>query len=58
MREMATFRCKDLGLACEYEESAEGEHELMKRIEGHVMTAHQMNPESPEVSEKLRKAIR
>ncbi|KUG20609.1 hypothetical protein ASZ90_009642 [hydrocarbon metagenome] len=55
---MATFRCKDLGLACEYEESAEGEHELMKRIEGHVMTAHQMNPESPEVSEKLRKAIR
>lgn len=49
MQEIRTFRCKDLGLACEFEEKAEDENELMKRVEGHVQTAHQMNPELPEV---------
>ncbi|MBT0732873.1 DUF1059 domain-containing protein [Methanoculleus bourgensis] len=58
MQEIRTFRCKDLGLACEFEEKAEDENELMKRVEGHVQTAHQMNPELPEVQEKLRKAVK
>jgi predicted small metal-binding protein len=58
MQNVRTFRCKDLGLACEFEEKAEDENELMKRIEGHVQTAHQMNPEQPEVQEKIRKAVR
>ena len=58
MQNVRTFRCKDLGLACEFEEKAEDENELMKRIEGHVQTAHQMNPEEPEVQEKIRKAVR
>ncbi len=58
MQEVRTFRCKDLGLACEFEEKAESENELMKRVEGHVQTAHQMNPEQPEVQEKLRKAVK
>jgi predicted small metal-binding protein len=58
MQEIRTFRCKDLGLACEFEEKAEDENELMKRVEGHVQAAHQMNPELPEVQEKLRKAVK
>ncbi|CCJ36330.1 hypothetical protein BN140_1407 [Methanoculleus bourgensis MS2] len=58
MQEIRTFRCKDLGLACEFEEKAEDENELMKRVEGHVQTAHQMNPELPEVQEKLREAVK
>jgi predicted small metal-binding protein len=58
MQEIMTFRCKDLGLECDFEEKAEGEEELMKRVEGHVQTAHQMNPEKPEVQEKLRKAMK
>ena len=53
-----TFRCKDLGLACEFEEKAVDKDELMKRIEGHVQTAHQMDPGLPEVQERLRKAMR
>ena len=57
VQEQKTFRCKDLGLACEFEEKAENENELMKRVEGHVQTVHQMNPEQPEVQEKLRKAM-
>jgi len=58
MQEQKTFRCRDLGLACEFEEKAENENELMKRVEGHVQTAHQMNLEHPEVQEKIRKAMR
>jgi hypothetical protein len=30
----------------------------MKRIEGHVQTAHQMNLEHPEVQERVRKAMK
>ncbi|MGI6022543.1 MAG: DUF1059 domain-containing protein [Methanoculleus sp.] len=58
MQEIMTFRCKDLGLACEFEEKAVDKDELMKRIEGHVQTAHQMDPGLPEVQERLRKAMR
>jgi predicted small metal-binding protein len=58
MQEIKTFRCKDLGLECEFEEKAEGENELMKRVEGHVRTVHAMNPQEQDVQEKLRKAIR
>ena len=58
MQNVRTFRCKDLGLACGFEEKAEGENELMKRIEGHVQTAHQMNLEHPEVQERVRKAMK
>jgi predicted small metal-binding protein len=53
-----TFRCVDLGLPCQFEMKAEGEMELMKGIEGHVRTIHAMNPNLPEVKEKLKKAIK
>jgi len=58
MQNIKTFRCRDLGLACDFEEKAEGENALMKRIEGHVQTAHQMDLQQPEVQEKVRKAMR
>jgi predicted small metal-binding protein len=53
-----TFRCADLGLPCQFEMKAEGEMELMKGIEGHVRTIHAMNPNLPEVREKLKKVIK
>ncbi len=58
MQEVRTFRCRDLGLACEFEEKAESENELMKRVEGHLQTAHQMDPDHPEVQERVRQAMR
>ncbi len=58
MQEVKTFRCRDLGLPCDYEEEAESEEALMKRIEGHVQTVHQMNPELPEVQEKIKTAMK
>ncbi|WP_128692419.1 DUF1059 domain-containing protein [Methanoculleus taiwanensis] len=58
MKQVMTYRCKDLGLACDYEEKAEGENELMKRVEGHIMTVHQMDIQEPEVQEKIKKAMK
>jgi len=53
MKKVATFRCTDLGLACDYEMTAEGEMEMMKRIEGHVRTAHQMDVRNEEIRQKI-----
>lgn len=53
MKKIATFRCQDLGLECDYEMAAEGEMELMKRIEGHMKTVHQMDLNNPETREKI-----
>jgi predicted small metal-binding protein len=55
---MATFRCRDLGLSCEFEAEAKGEHEIMKRVEGHVITVHDMDIERPEVKEQIKKAVK
>ena len=30
----------------------------MKRVEGHLQTAHQMNPDLPGVQERLPKAVK
>jgi predicted small metal-binding protein len=57
MKKVATFRCQDLGLSCDYEMEAEGEMELMKRIEGHVRTAHQMDVTREETRERILKIL-
>jgi predicted small metal-binding protein len=48
---------KDLGLPCDYEMKAEGEMELMKRIEGHVKTVHQMDVSRQETRQKVLKVF-
>ena len=58
MKKRATFRCQDLGLACDYEMTAEGDMELMKRIEGHMKTVHQMDANEPETRGKILKGVR
>jgi predicted small metal-binding protein len=37
--------------------NAEGELELMKRIEGHIKTVHQMDVNQPEMREKILKIL-
>jgi len=54
---MTTFRCKDLGLACDFEAEASGENEIMKRIEGHVMTVHQMDLRRREDRAQVREVL-
>ncbi|MDG6257408.1 MAG: DUF1059 domain-containing protein [Methanomicrobiaceae archaeon] len=58
MKKVATFRCRDLGLECDYEMQAEGEDELMKRVEGHVMNAHEMDVSKEETRNKILSAVR
>jgi predicted small metal-binding protein len=58
MKKVATFRCRDLGLECDYEMQAEGEDELMKRVEGHVMNAHEMDVSKEETRKKILSAMR
>ncbi|HDR73801.1 MAG TPA: DUF1059 domain-containing protein [Methanoculleus sp.] len=58
MKKVAPFRCRDPGLECDYEMEAEGEEELMKRVEGHVMTAHQMDVHKEEIRKKILGAMR
>jgi predicted small metal-binding protein len=57
MKKVATFRCQDLGLSCGYEMEAADEMELMKSIEGHIMTAHQMDVRKAEVRERILKIL-
>jgi len=58
MKKVATFRCRDLGLECDFEMEAEGEEEMMKRVEGHVMNAHEMDVSKEETRKKILSAMR
>jgi predicted small metal-binding protein len=53
----STFRCKDLGLECDYEMEAEGDLEMMKRIEGHVKTIHEMDVSKQEERERILRIL-
>ncbi len=57
MGKIAVYRCKDLGLSCDYEMEAKGEMEIMKRIEGHVMTMHDMDLSKEEERERILKIL-
>ena len=55
---MPSFRCKDIGMVCDFEATAETEDELMKKIAEHAREAHNMETIPPDVMEKVKKAIK
>jgi len=55
---MAKFRCKDIGMKCGFEVKDENQDELMKMISMHAATTHNMKEPTPEVQEKIKKAIK
>ena len=55
---MLFFRCKDICVSCGFEATAETEDELMKKIAEHARKAHNMKTISPDVMEKVKKAIK
>jgi predicted small metal-binding protein len=55
---MPIFRCKELGIPCEHEIRDEDEEQLMEKIQQHLREKHQMNTMSPEVKERLEKALK
>lgn len=55
---MPSFKCKDIGMACNFEASAETEAELMKKVADHAKEVHKMDPIPPDVMEKVKKAVK
>jgi predicted small metal-binding protein len=55
---MAKFRCKDIGMKCAFEIKDENQDELMKMIALHAEQTHNMKEASPEMQEKIKKAVR
>ena len=56
---MASFKCKDMGMKCGFEVKDENQDELMAIINLHAEKTHNIKgPPSPEMAEKLKKAIK
>ncbi len=55
---MPSFKCRDIGMNCNFEVTAKTEDELMKKIAEHAGKAHNMKPIPPDVMAKVKKAIK
>ena len=55
---MASFKCKDMGLECEFEIRDENKDELMWVVAVHADETHDMNRAPPEMMDKIKKAVK
>jgi len=55
---MPSIKCKDVGMDCGFEATAETEEELMKKIAEHAAEVHGMKTIPPELLEKVKAAIK
>jgi len=56
---MPSFKCKDLGMKCDFEATAKTEEELMKKITEHAAKVHNMKqPFPPDMMQKVKKAVK
>jgi predicted small metal-binding protein len=55
---MASFKCKDMGMKCGFEVKDENQDELMSIISLHAEKSHNIKQASPEMQEKIKKAIK
>ena len=55
---MPSIACKDVGVDCGFEATAETEDELMKKVAEHAAEVHGMKTIPPEVLEKVKGAIK
>ena len=55
---MPSFKCADLGMKCGFEIKDEDKDELMKIIAMHGKETHGITDTSPEMAEKIKKAIK
>jgi len=51
-------RCREVGVACDFEARGETEQEVLDKCAEHGRTAHGMEEFSPELVQKVRAAIR
>ena len=54
---MKHIACKDFGLDCDYEVSAETEEELLKKVAEHAEKVHEMQV-TPELAEQAKSLIK
>jgi len=55
---MPSIKCKDVGMDCDFEATADTEDELMKKIAEHAAEVHDMKTIPPEVIEKVKRAMK
>lgn len=55
---MPSFKCKDIGMKDNFEVKDENEDELMRIVELHAKGTHNMNEMSPDMKEKVKKAVK
>ena len=51
-----TFKCKDLGLQCDYQATADSSAELVKQATAHAMQAHKA--EAMTLASKIKDAVK
>lgn len=54
---MLSFKCKDLGLNCGFEATAETEDELMRKLMEHADKVHGMKAIPPALVEQVKKKV-
>lgn len=55
---MPSFKCKDLGMKCNFEATARTENELINMIQEHASKVHNIKSVTPDMFNKIRKAIK
>lgn len=52
------FKCKDVGVDCDFVARGETEREVLKKCADHARTEHGMDPIPAELASKVKAAIR
>ena len=55
---MMSFKCKDLGIDCDFEIKDENKDELLWVVAVHTDETHNMKKNKPEWMDKIKKAIK
>ncbi len=55
---MPSFKCKDIGMKDDFEVNDPDREELMKIIELHARESHSMQELTPDMREKIEKAVK
>ena len=55
---MPSFKCKNIGMKCDFEATARTENELINKIQEHTSKVHNLKSMTPDMFSKIRKAIK
>ena len=55
---MPSFKCSDIGMACNFQAVEKTNEDLMERIKEHARRAHNIERLTPELEAKIKNAIK